>query len=727
MKARQIALLALVVACGGTAAVKKDAPGTSVTTEVPQARRQGLAELQAKLDEVKDLDAAGFAARYALPYQTSLGYEPLKAGGLDRVKASSFALQPGEEDALAKNGFVVAGRKKFPSFIYGYQSIYSDDLPVYVSADSILYAVHQSYDAILKRIEARALLPALTRLVSNMQRALAAGAANAYPADVRADVDLYLAVARGLLDGQASGSNAKANELVKKALAAAGQDDVVLFGKTRTEDFSQFEPRGHYTESPELGRYFRATMWLGRVDFRILETQPDHTQVFNRRQLEGAYALRAVMDASAIEDWKLIDRTVGAFVGEPDNMTLPQLDALLADLKSASGAELSKLEDGAIAQAVSNGGYGAQRISSHIMINGLRSGTMPLSSTFLLLGQRYVVDSHVFSNVVYDRVNRPNVPQRMLPNPLDVAFAALGNDQAGQLLGDELGKYQYAPDLASMRVLVDAHPSDYWEANLYNEWLGMVRTLSPTKETVADPSAAGMPRVTGTEPWGRRILSTQLASWAELRHDTLLYVKQSYTAGNACEFPDAYVEPYPELFTRLASFAAKGDAVTASFDIPEVKAYFERLREAATVLEAMARNQRAGTPHTTEQLAFINQMTFSMGCGTLEAWDGWYAKLFFEHRKAAELDPTIVDVHTQPTDESGNVVGKVLHVGTTMPRAMVVAVESCSGPRAYVGLVSSYHETVTEQYKRLTDEEWKKNLFQSPPAEVGWFDDLVAR
>ena len=40
------------------------------------------------------------------------------------------------------------------------------------------------------------------------------------------------------------------------------------------------------------------------------------------------------------------------------------------------------------------------------MVNGLAEGTLPLSRSFLLLGQRYVVDSHVFSNVVYDRVQR---------------------------------------------------------------------------------------------------------------------------------------------------------------------------------------------------------------------------------------------------------------------------------------------------------------------------------
>jgi hypothetical protein len=34
-------------------------------------------------------------------------------------------------------------------------------------------------------------------------------------------------------------------------------------------------------------------------------------------------------------------------------------------------------------------------------------------------------------------------------------------------------------------------------------------------------------------------------------------------------------------------------------------------------------------------------------------------------------------------------VGRVLHVGTGEPRVMVATVDTCSGPRAYVGVVSA--------------------------------------
>ena len=253
-----------------------------------------------------------------------------------------------------------------------------------------------------------------------------------------------------------------------------------------------------------------------------------------------------------------------------------------------------------------------------------------------------------------------------------------------------------------------------------------LRALSPTAD-VASPATVGLPTVAATEPWGRRLANTQLASWAELRHDTILYAKQSYTASEACEFPDAYVEPYPELYARIAAFAARGAALALS---TEIDAYFARLQSAAATLEAMAKNQRTGAPHSAEQLAFINQLTFYEGCGSpgeVAGFDGWYAKLFFRPESAIELDPVVADVHTQPTEPGGEIVGNVLHVGTGLPRLMVVTVDTCSGARAYAGLASSYFERVTTNFDRLTDERWQADLLSSPPPEVPWMANLVVK
>lgn len=732
-------LVGLVAACSGS--VTPPAPGGNQGTPLPPTelspeQQAELDKLLAEAETSANMTAADFASQYAVPFESGPAYDPKTADGMALIQASALALDQDELDKLGKSGFVISEKKHFPTFAYGYESIYAMDLPVYVSADSILHAVHRSYDAILKSVELASLAPEMQTLLGSMRDSLAAGGGSALGAQARADADLYTAVAIALLTDKpiapvAGASQGTIDDLVAKAKAHQGIAEVSLFGSSRTMDFSQFEPRGHYTDAPELERYFRAMMWLGRVDFRIVETQPDGSQVFQRRQLEGAYVLGALTQGASLARFQRVDSAIRAFVGESDYMTLPQLDALLADLGQSDAAGLASVPDEKIAAVMLQKGYGTQRISSHIMINGLGKGTLPLSSSFAFLGQRYVVDSHVFSNVVYDRVQKGEV-FRMMPNPLDVGFAALQNDQAGQLLMPELEKFGYAPDLHMMRVLVDAHPNTFWNDNLYNRWLVALRELSPSN-TLANP--VGLPSVAKTEAYGRRLLNTQLASWSELRHDTLLYAKQSYTGGSSCQFPDAWVDPYPAFYSRIAELAEHGQAMAQGLDLSanpylqmQIPAYFQTLRDVAEMLRDMAQNERDGVPLTQAQLDFINQaVVIQLGCGDPEGSTGWYAKLFFDNHESVVEDPTIADVHTQPTDEAGNVVGHVLHVGTGLPRLMVMTADPCGTPRAFVGLASSYFEKTTDNFERMTDEEWQTSIQGATPADVPWMTDLVSR
>jgi hypothetical protein len=146
------------------------------------------------------------------------------------------------------------------------------------------------------------------------------------------------------------------------------------------------------------------------------------------------------------------------------------------------------------------------------------------------------------------------------------------------------------------------------------------------------------------------------------------------------------------------------------------------------MLEAMADRERRGLPLTAEQLAFINEaVQIQPGCGSPAGFTGWYAQLYYDNLSAIDLDPTIADVHTQPTDEGGTEVGRILHVGTGEPRLMAVTVDGCDGPHAYLGLASSYFERVTEHYQRLDDQAWSAEITIATPADVEWMKDLVVR
>jgi len=155
-----------------------------------------------------------------------------------------------------------------------------------------------------------------------------------------------------------------------------------------------------------------------------------------------------------------------------------------------------------------------------------------------------------------------------MPDPLDVMFA-LGNDDALQLIRDELDTYKYSLSLGGLRYLVDAYDEEFWSQTLYNAWLNSIRALNPPSEDT------NLPFFMKTTGWHQQKLNTQLASWSQLRHDNLLYAKQSYTGGGACYYPYGYVEPYPEFYHQIGSFAERAGTYFAALDAGEADSHQE--------------------------------------------------------------------------------------------------------------------------------------------------------
>jgi hypothetical protein len=79
----------------------------------------------------------------------SLGAEPEY---LDAVTAH-FQLTAGEQQLLRDHGLMVSERLQFASFGDAIEDIWRADLPVFVSSDAILHALHRSYDTLLAQVE----------------------------------------------------------------------------------------------------------------------------------------------------------------------------------------------------------------------------------------------------------------------------------------------------------------------------------------------------------------------------------------------------------------------------------------------------------------------------------------------------------------------------------------------------------------------------------------------
>ncbi|MEW5801926.1 MAG: DUF3160 domain-containing protein [bacterium] len=405
-----------------------------------------------------------------------------------------------------------------------------------------------------------------------------------------------------------------------------------------------------------------------------------------------------------------MDQIIEMIVGEPDAMNVRTMALLMED---AGVQNPQDLLDSAVKSTVLNRmdekGYGEQRICSHYF------GSDPfdpeithLPKSFAFMGQRFTVDSHVFSNVVYDRVlvNGKKI-ERFMPNPLDAMFV-LGNNRALHHLEAEMARWPYEGNLSVLRYLADQYDEEFWKSNMYNSWLYALQSLSGPFQ-----SEEGYTRTMLTPTYRDKLLHTQLASWAELRHDTILYAKQSYTMGATCEYPDGYVEPVPEFYRRLRDFSTRAKDILSSLNIPAAlkqryTAHYQTFANTMSMLETLAQKELDSQSRTEEETQFIKDTIIkkavsSGGCApvTIILHEGWYPKLFYgDGERCVEPDLIVADVHTDVNNE------QMLHVGVGMIDVIYFTAETCAGPSLYVGPVFSYYERIENNMNRLNDSEW---------------------
>ncbi|MBN1479875.1 DUF3160 domain-containing protein [candidate division KSB1 bacterium] len=654
---------------------------------------------------------------------------------LDSIEIK-YGLTKDESAKLEKNHFVVSERLSFDCFGRAMHDIYQKDLPVLVTSDAILYALHFSYDRILFDIERTLLEKKLARVLDALYEnlpALATTYADYSELSVSIeDVDIYITLAKSLLDDRLLPPHIAEKDVVDdlwNAIASEQMTFMPLFSERfRRLDFSQFTVRGHYTNEfwdingkRTLGNYFKAMMWLGRMDFYLTPPPvgPDERPWSRdeiRRMMVGALLLNELLDLAGVRaELNEIDDIITFMVGESDNLTPTELSEVVANLGITPLAVFDEsIYDLLQAELVSNVIYGQRIMSAFFIVDPYSNKPDELPVSFRLSGQRFIIDSYILANVVYDRIIFNNIKVwRPMPDPLDAMFV-LGNDNALPLLKDQIEEYKYASQLEALRYLVDAYDQDFWDNSLYNVWLQGIRSLNPSE------MATNVPYFMKTVAWQQQKLNTQLSSWTQLRHDNLLYAKQSYTGGTSCSYPHSFIEPYPKLFQSIATFAEKaqdqllpllGDNFWETYLL---KQYFPKLKDVMLKLKALAEKESAGELFTEEEREWLKRMLFIDGMSGAPPFSGWYADLFYHLEQTPDgqyegHDYLVADVHTQPTDRGGFVVGRVLHVGVGEVNMGIFLASSPSmnyQNMAYVGPVMSYYEKITENFKRHTDEEW---------------------
>jgi hypothetical protein len=726
-------------------------------------------------------------------------FAPRRATYFDLIQ-QTLALTDDELAHLTRNGFVVTDRVNFAQFAAAYAYLHKCDLPVLITTDSLLHATHQGFDAMLQLAEEHLLAESLRQLLQGCRETtlqMCAENDNPLLAPLLDDLLVYFSVPLALLEdilddlmlgmperaafiksnpyavdrwpqlAEYFAAAQKVAELPPEiatyfsaAREAAAALPVSLFGEEpRMIDFTLFTPRGHYTKSPGLSRYFRAQSWLQQIDFRLVSVDDLGQSVLEATQLAAAMLLLQILEQAGVQE--TLDHTeafLTTVFGPSDNTTLQDVARFLTDAGLHDPLDaLAPAESDRLLRLLCSGAYGQQRIAGQLestLAVDPSAPPAPRPVSLLLLGPRFAMDSLITSEVVFDRliVDGQKV-DRSLPHPLDVLYV-LGNDRALVHLAEELARYGYRDTLDHLRQVV-AQEAEHRADSLYYRFLHAIRALnlSATGEVV--------PTALRSEAWQDKLLQTQLAAWAELRHDSILYVKQSFTMRAACSYPDGYVEPYPAFYAAIADYAAQGLAfllpyigTTKTWRQLELQAqlgiaigagnlkeeiklrrtlalleshsgtdeaasgavrnegarsrwnevavdvlmHFEALRDAALMLRDIAEKELAHQPCSEEEIQFLKDTIFyrSEQVGSGGPTDVW-SGWYANLFQHTHLTEPAACVADIHTKPSDAVdpSARVLHVATGRTAMAIVLVDGIDEPTLYAGPSASYYEFTT--------------------------------
>ncbi len=699
-----------------------------------QSNSQGLSQQETASETGTDNDSAilpvtltagyaSFAPYQQIPVNLNPSIEGYRvAHDLSNVtNKEQFKFSKAAQNLLAKNGFVVVPGKE-REFFSIYEINRYGTIPNFVTTDAMLHNYHLFFSHLLRTLEKDKLRDELVTLTDSMltesqnQYQVLKGTEweNAAKRNVA-----FFAVAARLLNPQADVPSFVQKE-VKSELELIGAHQetfvpspVMNIGvadtepaKTLHEDYTQYAPRGHYTKSEELKNYFQTMMWYGRMTLRTA----------NEDETKSAALITLLLSRRENYDsWNRIYEPTNFFVGKSDDLGFSQYYQLLTEIYGEIPNLNTLTRDAGRWQDFL---VGVQKLeppainSIPIFDETIQPDREKEIKGFRFMGQRFTLDASIFQRLVYREVKENNKGERrMLPKGLDIP-AAMGSREAYAIL-KELGEtdYQnYPENMGKIQDFITKLDERTWTQNLYWSWL---YTLAPLTEEKGE----GYPSFMQNRAWTRKQLETYLGSWAELKHDTILYAKQVYAEMGGGDEPlddRGYVEPNPEVYARLAALTRMTIDGLKSRDLlseGDMKA-LERMEELAKKLKVIAEKELANTPLDDEEYELIK----SFG-GQLEHF--WLEALRDEgvdHPSAVYENPAalIADVATDPN-------GLVLEEGTGFVSYIYVVVPVDGKLRITKGGVYSYYEFSWPAADRLTNEKWKEMLeSDSMPDQPAW-------
>jgi hypothetical protein len=621
--------------------------------------------------------------------------------------------------------------------------------PIFVTTDLAAHANHLVFDRLLQYCEEEYFFPQLVVMINEYIK-LIEQKKEQTPDAVYTTSLLYLQTAQALLalapekfergnyDKTIGYKRADADQVlanypeqvvreIEQINNASGIGSSSVF-PGMNEDYSQYKVRGHYTKNGVLGAYFRTLMWFGRINFNLGGESESAKNAAKDLAPIALFITDITENSPEIKKlWQSLFDPITELIGVSDDISFRELAPLWNKIKGADfsqwynnpakinsfiSSDYKELRTPAIS-GFSIGLFGAYD-------GGPEMATRRPPVGWRLFGQRYTLDSEIHHYASPPRFKIPNVPdgnQRNMVKGLDI-MKVFGSKTADSLLKDDYSKYPgFERVLNSLQQNLNNVKDDFWFSTYYSNILYQIKTQALFER------GAGF-YFTEKSGWGLKAMNSAHGTWAELRHDTILYVKQSYAelAGGGDWHPTFrykplpqpihYIEPNIPFWVTSAIGIQKLYAILEKYDYMDgstawvLAGMHDLFVKAAEIsrLEAddmeVPVNDLAWITSVPNQLSRLVIAQLSRGGGSTGGWMNDINSL----RMAL-----VADVF------SNGEIGLVLEVAVGIPYRLYIPLnDKQGGKRIALAYGFSYHEFNQPMSNRLDNNQWKTIVYGNP-------------
>ena len=612
---------------------------------------------------------------------------------------------------LARDGFAIVPATHNQLFHIYEQNDYSN-FPSFVTTDLFLQLYHLYFDCMLRELEEHALDSLMIDFTYDMYINMHAQAMKGETPLLRQlshHNAVYFSIAYELLTGKPIGHPDEREEAEKEVAKVMKSENAFsdFIGEYQEVEFpySLFRPRGHYTRSEQLQRYFRGMMWLQSVPFGLDSLEQVQLAVVMADELNRHEPVQRT--------YQRVNQLMNYLMGQPDNLSIPQVQAEL----QKAGKPLAELLESEADMA---------RLKSALNVIAEQQTRIRPKYEYTshnkvcLMPQRYQPDAEVLQEMV-DYDSKPTT--RPTPKGLDF-FAAMGVSAAEQILKEEGQKWKdFGSQLTKMKQRMGEID---WQETIATMWMQALKTVNDKDGQV--------PYFMATPEWELKNLNASLGSWAELKHDAILYAKQPMGAecgGGGVPDPvvQGYVEPNVgfwkkaiELLENTSKLLKDQRMMTEKVDNAT-----ERIGETARFLLRVSEKELAGQPLTDEELDQLKCVgaTFENISLDLVRQPDQYLMGWDDVQGTDRKVALVADVYTANADNNPD--KSILYEAIGAADEIYVVVEVGGYLYLMRGAVLSYREfTQSLGQQRLTDEEWQQELEKNPRKGVpGWMERII--